>query len=255
MAIDPCVGLQVPNSFAWLLVDPLNLTLVSDVAISSSPLRILEPEVTINADASQCLQLTTPIAGKPSQCDQFFQFDFTAHAPPSPSGYKWGFKITSTNGNPLPFSKAVVAGGPSCPSHIRGGDETWLEFSLDPRAPGNSPTSITVSSLMLGTHFTKWWIQLIVPEVGVNEPTPFLFSAHYDTFNTSPPPSSPPPPPSPPSPPPSPSPPPPSSSKRPLPLWAIIIISLFCIILATGALFWVWRLTRQRLPQTSYEIF
>jgi hypothetical protein len=255
VAIDPCVGTQDPYSFAWVLVDPQNLTLVADVAVASSPVRVLKPGVGVGGDASSCLSLSTPMTGNPSQCDQFFAFDFSENLAPSVAGYRWSFTITSTNGNPLPFSKAVVAGGSSCPSHIRGGEDSWLELALDPRAPGNSPTNITLSSLMIGTQITKWWIQLIVPEEPISGQTPYVISAQYHPVVFTPPTES-----TPPSEPistPSTDTPvatnPTPAAKKPLPLWAIIVISATCIILAAGSLIWVWRLTRQKDSNYAYD--
>jgi hypothetical protein len=261
VAIDPCTGVQAPNTFAWLLVDPFNLTLVSDIAISSYPLRILKPNVAINADASACLHLSTPLIGAPKQCEQYFQFDFTG-VPTSIAGYSWGFTIESTNGNPLPFSSAVVAGGPSCPSTGKIDDETsWLQFHLDPHAPGNAPNKITVTSLMIGTHIQKWWILLMVPEEGIQTPTPFSITAHFNTIKPEPPtlpPTTTTPPTAPLHPPttaPAQGSPKPARSKKPLPLWAIVVISLTCIALAAGALVWAWRLTREKPSSDSYEIY
>jgi len=254
--------MQGSNNFAWLLVDTLNVTLVSDVAVSSNPLRVLEPSVPFAGDASSCLLLTSPLAGAPSQCDQFFRFDFSTNAPPSSTGYSWGFTIVSKNGNPLPFSSAIVAAGASCPSHDAGSEDSWFDVPLDPRAPGNSPTQLTVSSLAIGTAHQKWWIQLKVDQKA-GATTPFAITASYDVVrppqpSTTTTPSS-----SPQSTPPTTqnqpqqegSPTTQQRQRKPVPIWAIAIISVACVLLAAGALFWAWRLSKQKPSQTSYEIY
>lgn len=253
--------MQEPNSFAWLLVDTSNVSLVSDIAVSSKPLRVLDPSVSFTGDAANCMLLNTPLAGEPAQCDQFFQFDFSASAPASTAGYSWGFTITSKNGNALPFSSAIVAAGASCPSRNAGTEDSWLDVPLDPQAPGNSPTQINVNSLAIGTHHTKWWIQLKVPIDALPGDTPFSIVASYDTVHVPPPPQTPPPPPpQPPTPVPSeptaPTPPPPQPRvKKPIPVWVIAVISVSCVLLAAGALFWAWRLSRKPQAQSSYEFY
>lgn len=246
--IDPCDGLQHPSSTAFLLVDPSNITLISDVAVSSSPLRFLKSGVAMHGDASKCLDLPTPMAGSPLRCAQYFKLDFSS-IPDSFNGFSLNLTVTSTNGNPLPFSRAYLASGESCPSVVR--DSNWYSINFVPNTPGVTPTRLTFPGIANGTHERSWWVMLDSPSDGVNAETPFAITVTYTT-NFVPAPIAPKAPSKAPTPKPAP---PPQRPSKPIPIWAVVVISLGCISLAGGALFWAWRLTKKPASSNSYEFY
>jgi hypothetical protein len=253
--VDPCKGTQTAKGPAFLFVDGHNVTLNADIAVVSRPLQTLAPNVVAHSDASSCFH--TSYEGAPLQCHEFFYFDFSAAATPSPAGYSWGLTIESDNGNPLPFTRAVLAAGTACPTRP-GNEENFLDIALHPESPGNSPTKITLSGLAIGTHYKKWWIQLKGPEIEpVAGPTPFSITAHYDVVAV---PENPPPVQITPSPriepvPEQPQPQPLAKTRKPVPVWAIAIICVGCALIAAGALFFAWRLTHEKPSSNSYEIY
>lgn len=228
------------------------MTLISDVAIRSSPLPILKSGIPHHGDASQCLSLTTPVAGDPLQCSQYFKFDFS-DIPDSFNGFSISLSVKSDNSNALPFTRIYLASGESCPTKVK--DKNWYSINFIPNTPGVTPTLLTFPGIANGTHLRSWWVMLDVPDQGVEASTPYSITLTHHvnpvlTPSTSPGPSSAP------SKAPSHKPtPPPQRPSKPIPIWAVVIISLSCIFLATGALFWAWRLTRQKAPSNSYEFY
>lgn len=248
--IDPCLGIQRPSTVAFLLIDPQNITLVSDVLVASNPLVSLVNGVPTEGDSSRCLDdVMRGMPQAPRQCSQYFKFDFSA-IPDSLNGFSLNLTVKSTSGNPMPFTRAYLASGASCPTEVK--DQHWYSINFTPNTPGVTPTLVTFPGIANGTHHRSWWVMLDVnPEDETTARTPYAVTLTYTT-NAVPVPISP----NSPSKEPANKPtPPPQRPSKPVPTWAVVIICVACILLAGGALFWAWRLTKKKESSNSYEIY